>query len=184
MITIEQLAAIMPNSTRANRARFIQPLNDTMAEFEINTPNRMAAFLAQLAHESLSFRYMEEIASGGAYEHRADLGNLKPEALAAAHAHGSTTGRFYKGHGPIQITGYDNHLKCGIALGLDLVNNPKLLTQPVAGCRAAGWFWKSHDLNELADTRNFGRITRVINGGTNGAKERLAFYRTAGKVLA
>lgn len=183
-MNIEQLKEIMPSSTKRNRELFIKPLNDAMEEFEINTHNRMAAFLAQLAHESGSLQYMEELASGSAYEYRADLGNLKPEALAAAHAHGSTTGKFYKGYGPIQITGYDNYLKCGIALGIDLVNNPKLLTQPVHGCRSAAWFWKSHGLNELADLGRIKRISRIINGGTNGLSERIAFYETASKVLA
>jgi len=184
MITIEQLAAIMPKSTEHKRALFVEPLNAAMKEFEINTPKRQAAFLAQLAHESGQLRYMEEIASGRAYEHRKDLGNLEPDALKAAHAKGTTTGRFYKGHGPIQITGYYNHLKCGEKLGLDLVNYPMLLTQREHGCRAAGWFWKTHGLNELADKGQFGKISHIINGGYNGATERIAFYKAATNVLS
>lgn len=162
---------------------FIDPLNTAMAEFEINTPLRQSAFVAQLAHESGQFKYMEEIASGAAYDGRADLGNTRPQAILIAKEHGSTPGRWWKGHGPIQITGFDNHMACGIALNLDLMNYPTLIATPEGGCRAAGWFWKTHRLNELADAQDFLRITKRINGGTNGLDDRLKFYGRAKAVL-
>ena len=181
MITYADLLAIMPHGV--NLQQFVQPLNDAMDEFDINTPARQAAFLAQLAHESGSFRYMEELANGSAYEGRHDLGNDKPEAISAAAAHGTTPGRFYKGHGPIQITGYDNHRQCGEALGLDLVNSPVLLTLPEHGCRAAGWFWKTRGCNELADSGKFEAVTRRINGGLNGLTDRMAYWDRATEQL-
>jgi len=182
MITYAQLRAIMPTAP-AGLQRFVQPLNGAMAEFEINTKARQAAFLAQLAHESGSFRYMEEIASGSAYEGRRDLGNHEQEAIDAAAAHGTTPGRFYKGHGPLQITGYYNNRDAGMALDLDLINEPNLLTQPEHGCRAAAWFWKSRGLNEAADAGKFELITRRINGGLNGYEDRLAYWDRATEVL-
>lgn len=181
-IDYEQLREIMPHAP-PDLARFVEPLNLAMEEFEINTAVRQSPFLAQLAHESGSFRYMEELASGEAYETRHDLGNTKPEAIEAAARHGSTPGRFYKGHGPIQITGYYNHLRCGEALGLDLVNEPRLLTEPLHGCRAAGWYWYSRGCNDLADRGMFEAITRKINGGLNGLADRVAYYERARQAL-
>ena len=86
-------------------------------------------------------------------------------------------------HGLIQITGYYNHKKCGEALGIDLVRHPKLITEPEYAARSAAWFWKEHGLNELADRGDFSRITRRINGGTNGKAERERFYAAAKEVL-
>jgi putative chitinase len=182
-ISYDQLRAIMPHAP-PDLFRFVGPLNEAMAEFHINTKARQAAFLAQLGHESGSFRYMEEIASGASYEGRRDLGNHEQEAIDAAARHGTTPGRFYKGHGPIQVTGYYNHRDAGRKLGLDLVNEPTLLTDPVHGCRAAAWYWHSRGLNEAADAGKFELITRRINGGLNGLRDRMAYLDRATEVLA
>lgn len=183
MVTLEQLKKIMPNAGQRAQV-FLVPLNDAMDEFGIDTPARQAAFLAQLCHESGSLRYVSEIASGMAYNGRKDLGNTKPEAIAIAAQHGSTPGPWWKGHGLIQVTGYDNHLACGTALGLDLLNEPTLLEQPVHATRSAAWFWASRNLNDLADTGDFERITKRINGGLNGYDDRLAAYDRAKEALA
>lgn len=182
-ITQSELVTIMPYAAKRTPA-FVDPLNAAMEEFEINTFKRASAFLAQLAHESAELRYMEELADGSAYDHRADLGNTRPEAVEIAGSHGTTPGRWWKGHGPIQITGYDNHKACGEYLGLDLLNNPKLLTTPENGCRSSGWFWtKFKGLNVFADRAEFLTITKRINGGTNGWDSRLEYYNRALKVL-
>lgn len=184
-VTEDDLKTIMPNIGQ-KLSEFIQPLNDAMAEFEINTYPRIAMFLAQLAHESGEFRYMEELANGSAYDHRADLGNTDENAIRIASLHGSTPGRWWKGHGPIQITGYTNHMVCGNVLGLDLLNNPLLLTQPKDGCRSAAWFWKSRELNEMADhdtEEAFKTATRRINGGLTHYEERKEFWIRAQEAL-
>ena len=183
LITIEQLHSIMPNSTLANRQKFIDPLNIAMTEFEINTPLRIAAFLAQIAHESGSLYYTRELASGDAYEYRKDLGNLKSAALSIAHTHGSTTGKWFKGAGLIQLTGYDNFLACSKALNIDCLNKPRLLSEPEGAARSAAWFWNKHHLNELADECKFDQCTHTINGGFNGMASRDAFYAKAKEVL-
>lgn len=191
MITIDQLKKIIPYAG-PKAGVFLGPLNDAMAEFGIDTPARQAAFIAQVAHESGSLRYVSEIASGLAYNGRKDLGNTKPEAIAIAHQHGSTPGPWWKGHGLIQVTGYDNHLACGAALGLDLVHQPRLLEQPVNAARSAAWFWKENNLNKWADAGDFDGVSDVINrgrktqaiGDANGYKERLAFYQRARAILA
>lgn len=171
LLTANQLKHILPLAgTRADT--FCAPLNAAMAEFGISTPARQAAFIAQVAHESGQLRYVRELASGAAYEGRADLGNTQPG-----------DGVRFKGRGLLQLTGRANYRACGAALNLDLTSHPELLEQPVPACRSAGWFWKTRGLNELADAGDQVRITRRINGGTNGLAERLAYFDIARKVI-
>lgn len=164
MITGTQLQSIMPFA-KARIPAFIEPLNAAMHEFHINSPIRQAAFIAQIAHESGELRYVEEIASGIAYEYRKDLGNTQPG-----------DGMKFKGRGLIQITGRNNYHECGKALGVDLITNPELLETNDLACRSAAWFWASRGLNDLADKGDYIRICRRINGGLNGLKERQAYY--------
>lgn len=173
MITAAQLLRIMPFAGQRRVATFIAPLWAAMAEFGINTPARQASFLSQIGHESGQLQYVRELASGDAYEGRRDLGNTM-----------AGDGRRYRGRGLIQITGRANYAACGAALGLDLLATPELLEQPVSACRSAAWFWKRNGLNELADAGDQVRVTRRINGGTNGLAERLALFEVAKKVLA
>jgi predicted chitinase len=83
----------------------------------------------------------------------------------------------YKGHGPIQITGRANHMVCGQALKLDLVNYPRLICLPQNGTASACWFWNSRKLSKVADREWFRVITRIINGGYNGWHERERYYQ-------
>ena len=172
MLTATDLHIILPAATGANIDKFWQPLNDAMDEFSINSGVRQAAFLAQIGHESGSFRYVRELASGDAYEGRADLGNTEPG-----------DGVRFKGRGLIQITGRANYASCGAALGLDLLAGPEILEQPENACRSAGWFWSTHGCNELADSGNFQKLTRRINGGLNGLVEREAIWKRAKEQL-
>jgi putative chitinase len=176
MITLETLVTIMPYAAK-RAAAFIEPLNDTLREFDINTGKRAAAFLAQIAHESGELRYTRELASGEAY----DTGRLAAALGNTPAADGD--GQRYKGRGLIQITGRANYKRCGTALDLDLINDPALLEQPIAACRSAGWFWQSNGLNDLADRAEFRKITRRINGGYNGMEDRLKYYERAMKAL-
>jgi len=184
-----QLQTIMPAATRASL--FLGPLTAAMAEFSINTPLRRAAFLAQVGHESGQLAFMEELASGAAYDARADLGNTNPEVIRIAAAHASTPGRFWKGHGPIQITGYDNHVALMMALGIDCVEHPQVLCQPFEGCRGAGWFWGVNNINKWADQGDIDGVSDMVNrgrktaayGDANGFADRLAIYQRAIKVL-
>lgn len=173
-MTPSDLLRIMPYA-KPHIAAFFTPLCSAMDEFEVNTPARQAAFLAQVGHESGQLRYVRELATGAAYEGRVDLGNTE-----------SGDGTRFKGRGLIQITGRSNYLRCSMALFNDdrLIHFPELLEDPTNACRSAGWFWQSHGLNELADAGNFLRITKIINGGTNGFADRSALYVTAKEVLA
>lgn len=173
MISREELKKIMPYASAANIEKYFDPLVDAMREFQIDTPPRIAAFLAQVAHESGSLAYAKELASGEAYEGRADLGNTE-----------AGDGRRYRGRGLLQVTGRANYKACGEALGVDLIANPELLEQPVPACRSAGWFWTDFKkLNDYADRGDFLVITKRINGGTNGWKDRVAYYDRAKEVL-
>lgn len=190
-MTKAQLKHIMPHASKARIDMFCEVLNDAMEQFGLDTPLRQAAFLAQVAHESGSLRYVIELADGSAYDDRADLGNTTPEAILIAANHGSTPGKWWKGHGLIQITGYYNHKACGEALGLDLLNNPLALCTPQYAAESAAWFWNEHNLNQWADAGDFDGVSDVINrgrktakdGDANGYTDRLAAYARAQEVL-
>ena len=173
MININQLGAIFSHA--GDRIfTFFGPLNDACDEFNIDTPQRIAPFLAQIAHESCELKYLEEIASGEAYEGRADLGNAEPG-----------DGVRFKGRGLLQITGRFNYQACGAALGLDLIANPELLITPANAARSAGWFWRDFKkLNALADAGDFREITKRINGGFTGYADRLAYLEIAKEQFA
>lgn len=173
LFTLEQFQKALPYA--GHRARlYYTPMLDTLAEFKITTPRRIAHFLAQIAHESGSLRYTRELASGAAYEGRGDLGNTKPG-----------DGPRYKGRGLIQITGRANYAACSRALYGDarLIARPELLEDILPACRSAGWFWARAELNRLADGGDIRTITRRINGGYNGFAERITCYSTACKAL-
>jgi putative chitinase len=171
VITRLQLAEAM-DSSLARVNQWVEPLNNAMHRYEINTKPRIAAFLAQLGHESGRLFYVREIASGEAYEGRKDLGNTEPG-----------DGRRFRGRGLIQITGRRNYTLCGIALELDLLNHPELLEKPEHAAMSAAWFWWNHKLNELADAGDFKKITRRINGGYNGLADRIALHASSLKAL-
>ena len=171
-LTADILAQIMPYA-KAKAALYAPLLDAAMREFDINTPARQASFLSQVGHESGQLRYVRELASGAAYEGRKDLGNTQPG-----------DGERYRGRGLIQITGRANYTAAMMALDVDIVEHPELLETPILACRSAAWFWKSHGLNELADAGDQVKVTKRINGGTNGLAERLALFEVAKRVLA
>lgn len=131
----------------------------------LDNANRLAHFMAQLCHESGAFRYMEEIASGAAYEGRADLGNVHPG-----------DGKRYKGRGPIQLTGRANYRTFGRRIGIDLERHPEIAAVPSIGLHTALEYWQSRDLNKWADRDDIRTITRKINGGLNGFIDRQRYY--------
>lgn len=171
-MTAEILKKCMPSAFDANIQKFLKPLNEAMEKYEISTPRRQAAFLAQLAHESGSLRYVEEIASGEAYEGREDLGNTQ-----------LGDGKRFKGRGLIQITGRTNYQAVGEALGYDFISHPEDLEKPGAASFSAAWFWWSRHLNSVADIDGFERITRKINGGINGFEDRKKHWENCKKAL-
>lgn len=181
-ITLEILQKIEPNITANIRAnanfkgysieRLVGYINTYALEFDINTPLRWAHYLAQIMHESGGFRYSEEIASGKAYEGRKDLGNTQ-----------KGDGVKYKGRGLIQLTGRANYTKYKAYCGFDVVSQPELLARPIGAVRSSMWFWKQKALNYYADRDEFVKITKRINGGTNGLKQRETYLKRAKAAL-
>ena len=181
MLTDTQLSQIMRNASQRKRQLYLQPLNDAMAAYDINSLARTAAFIAQLAHESGEFNFMQELwgptAAQKRYEPPSDL----------ARRLGNTTqgdGFRFKGRGPIQITGRANYQTYGTLLGIDLIAEPERAASPDVAFKIAGLFWQRNGLNALADAGNFQAITQRINGGQNGAADRERFFTLAKTVLA
>ncbi len=180
-ITEQQLLRILPNA-RSKAGVFVSPINEAAKRWQINTAKRMAAFLAQVGHESGHLLYVREL-GGTAYLARYDTGKLAERLGNTPEADGD--GQFYRGRGLIQITGRANYMACSLALFNDtrLLAQPQLLEEPGWAVHSAGWFWKSKGLNALSDTGDFLRITRVINGGTSGLAERREIWERARQVL-
>lgn len=170
-ITRAQLIKVMPNAgSRADT--YLPIINGWSEHFRINTPLRMAHYLAQIAHESGELRYTKELASGKAYEGRKDLGNTQPG-----------DGVKYKGRGLIQITGRANYQKYANYCKFDVVSSPELLERPLGAVKSSMWYWNLHGLNRLADQDNLKAITKAINGGYNGLAEREKYLERAKEAL-
>lgn len=180
MLTENALRQIMPRIPPDKFEMYFLLLNRVMQDFQISTPLRESAFLAQVAHESGQLRFMEEIwgptQQQRRYEPPSDLatrlGNTQPG-----------DGKRYRGRGPIQLTGRANYQRYGSLLGVDMVNNPDLAATPQISFQIAGTYWRTNGLNELADVQDFITITRRINGGLNGLEDRQRYYAIAKGVL-
>ena len=160
-------------------------LNEAMSLYGINTKKRIAAFLAQVGHESGRLKYTSEIwgptATQRRYEGRKDLGNIYPG-----------DGSRFRGHGLIQTTGRFNHRRVTQrlrarfpALGVpDFEAEPTKLTLPRWAALSAADYWDMIDGNQMADTDQFTLLTRRINGGTNGLADRRSLWASMRKVMA
>ncbi|WP_116894560.1 glycoside hydrolase family 19 protein [Pseudomonas savastanoi] len=179
-ITVQQLLQILPNASSRAAGVFVPVLNVAMSKYAIVTKLRIAAFLAQVGHESGQLRYVRELGSD-AYLEKYDTGRLAERLGNTSEDDGD--GQLYRGRGLIQITGRDNYAACAEALGLDLLEHPELLELPEHAAMSAAWFWHRAGLNTFADKSDFLTITKRINGGTNGLADRQALYERALKVL-
>lgn len=200
-ITQQQLLQILPNA-RFVAGVFVPVLNEAMARYQIVTRVRVAAFIAQVGHESAQLNQLTENLDYSAEALQRCWPNRFNGALAAAVAHRpesianiayasrmgnraaeSGDGWRYRGRGLIQVTGKASYRECGSALGLNLLEHPEWLEQPANAAMSAGWFWSSNRLNTQADLGDIKTITLCVNGGLNGYDERLALYGKALKVL-
>lgn len=182
MLTLSQLAACT-GAPEQRAARFADWLNKAMAAYAIDTAPRMAAFLAQVGHESTSLLHTSELwgptPQQRTYEGRADLGNAQ-----------KGDGFLFRGHGLIQTTGRANHAAARDRLRVrfgtrvpDFERLPEQLCIPEWAAFSAADFWDMKKLNDLADKGDFITITRRINGGLNGLADRQARYAAAKKAL-
>ncbi|MBB2918114.1 glycoside hydrolase family 19 protein [Cupriavidus alkaliphilus] len=182
-------------------------------EFGILLPHRVAAWIAQVGHESKGFSTLAESFDYSVPGLVATFRTRMPAKLASSlgrqpgeravpsdrqqriasivyagrYGNGdaaSGDGWRYRGHGLKQITFADNHRDCGFALGVDLVARPELLaTDDRLAARSAAWFWYAHGCNQLIDAGDFVGLTRRINGGVNGLEDRQARWDRAKQVL-
>jgi putative chitinase len=171
--TKEKLGVVMPRALPEKIDLLYDPLARAMNKYGINTGLRAAHFIAQVGHETASFLYMEEIASGAAYEGRTDLGNTQPG-----------DGKLFKGRGLIQLTGRTNYTAYSKDCGVDYVKNPTAVcSDPFVCVDVAGWYWNKRKINELADKDDVKAVTKAVNGGYNGLDDRMDYLSRAKAVL-
>lgn len=209
-MTQDDLLAIMPYA-KPRIAAFFTPIVDAMAEFEINTPARQAAFLAQLAHETgqlasvsenLNYsvnalmrtwpkRFPNEVAAAKVAKQPEAIANLVYANRMGNGGPETGDGWRHRGAGGFQLTGKENQQKCADYFGIAIDKIGDWLRSPEGACRSAGWFWRRANCNELADSGDFDAISDAINIGRHteaegdaiGYKERFSFFATANRVL-
>ena len=167
----DSMMAIMAMGHAPTIKGYTQIFNSKLPVYEISSPLRVAHFLAQVGHESLSLIYTEELASGEAYEGRKDLGNIK-----------KGDGVRFKGRGLIQLTGRANYSDYGNHACLDLLkkgNEQLIAITPQYALDVALWFWKNRKLNTYADKDDIRAIPRRVNGGYNGLEDRKEYLKRA-----
>jgi putative chitinase len=179
--------------------QWVDPLNQTFARFNINSPVQQAAFIGQCGHECGNFRVLEENLNYRA----ATLMRLWPkrfptQEIANEYAgqpkriankvyadrmgnrnEASGDGYRFRGRGCIQLTGATNYFNAGKALGVDFWADPDLVATPQYAALTAGWFWSTHRCNEAAQAQDWTKLTKIINGGTFGLDERIAHTKQA-----
>ena len=203
-ITIEQLAEALPAVKDENIELFYEPLVAAMEEFGIDSPARMAGFLAQCAHESANFSAVRENlnysadglnkvfpkyfrnAGRNAQEYHRQPEKIANVVYANRMGNGdemSGDGWRFRGRGLIQLTGRNNYTLCGNDLEVDLTEEPEYLETPEGAARSAAWFWWKNNLNAFADKNDIVGMTKRINGGTIGLEDRKKHYFHALEVL-
>lgn len=196
-------------STQLRAAQWVSPIQSACDHFGINTPQRIAAFLANVGVESARLTAVVEDLSYSAegllstFPSHFDAADAQayayhPQRIASrayANRNGngdeaSGDGWTYRGRALLEITGRRNYQLCGLGIGADLISHPELLEQMPDAALAAAWWWSTHGLNALADAGNFLGTAKTINlgsataHGTPGSySQRLALYGAAKKAL-
>jgi putative chitinase len=184
-------------------AEWADPLNETFARFNISTPIQQGAFIGQCGHECGNFRVLKENLNYRA----ATLMKLWPKRFPTLEianqyagqpskiankvycdrmgnrSEASGDGARFIGRGCIQLTGSSNYYNAGKALGVDFWADPDLVATPKYAALTAGWFWSTHKCNEAAQAQEWGRLTKIINGGTIGLQDRIKHTLEAIQVL-
>jgi predicted chitinase len=181
-VTEDVLKRIMPNLSAEEIKLYLTPMQKAMQEFDINTPLRQAAFLAQIAFESAQLKYLEEKWDPKTFTFQQRYEPPGPLADKLGNTQ-QGDGRRFRGRGAIQITGRSNYQTFGDVFKVDLVGNPDLALEPELTFRIAAGYWKAYGLNELADEEDVRRITKLINGGNVGLDRRKKYYEVAKKIL-
>ena len=202
--TVEQVRELVPKAIGGPDAWY-DALAEALPQYDINTVERVAAFIAQCAHESGGFSVLEENLNYKAatlsklWPQRFPAGVAeqyagKPEMIANKTYGGrmgngpeeSGEGYKFRGRGILQLTGKDNYKACSQTLFQDntLLDDPDLLLDPYYAIHSACWFWNKNKLNQFADAGDLTTLTKRINGGTIGLEDRIHHYNHAVEVLA
>lgn len=201
--TVEKLHDIIPKVK--NVEEWYDSMCESLPQYGINDIARVAAFIAQCAHESGGFTMLQENLN---YSAKGLVGTFKkyfpdeavakpyerkPEKIANkvyANRMGngdeaSGEGWKFRGRGLIQLTGKSNYTKCSQAFfdDLTLLDQPEILIQPYYALNSACWFWNANKLNDLADAQDIKMMTKKINGGFIGLEDRIHHYNHAVDVL-
>ena len=182
--------------------KWLDPLNETFAKYDISTPKRQACFIGQCMHESGGFKILQEnlnysatalmrtwpsrfpdLDTADKYAHNPQMiaskvylgrmGNVTPEDAGK-----------YIGRGLIQLTGKENYENCGVGIGVDLLGHPDWLATPKYAALSAGWFFNKKSINQLSDVMDIETMTKRINGGTIGLDDRKAKINMALNALS
>jgi len=200
VITLENILDLFPRCK--NAADFVSPLNDACQQYGITTKARLAAFIAQVGHESAGLTALRENLNYSAVALRVVFPKYFTSAVAANYERkperianrvyanrmgngdeASGDGWRYRGAGLIQLTGRDNHEAFAEAIGKPLAEVSDYLATAAGGSLSAAWFWSRHGCNELADANRFTDITHAINGGLNGIDARTMLWTRCRTVL-
>ena len=186
LLTLEKLSKL------GIEDKWLQPLNDAFAKYDISTPKRQACFLGQAMHESGNFKNLEENLNYSALGlmktwpsrfpdlDTADKYAHNPEKIANKVYAGRMgnieegDGYAFRGRGIFQLTGRENYANFGHNAAVDVLSNPDLLSTPEYATLSAGWYWNKRSLNQYADVMDVESITKRINGGTIGLDNRKA----------
>jgi putative chitinase len=181
--------------------KWLGPLEEAFAKYDISTPQRQSCFIGQCAHESGNFKTLQENLNYSAEglmktwpsrfptKEVADQYARQPAKIAGKVYNGrlgntsEEEAAKYLGRGLIQLTGKENYEHCGSSLGVDLLSNPDWLLDPKYAALSAGWFWNKKGLNSLADASDLETMTKRINGGLIGLDDRKAKIAKALSVL-
>jgi putative chitinase len=190
-----------------NPGEWVEPLRDACTRFGIVTRLRLAAFIAQVGHESGDFRRLSEILDYSVdglmrtwparfppwlAQRCGRTATRKADEYAIAEA--AYSGRMgncvpgdgfrYRGAGLLQITGFEGHDAVAHAFDLATEEVGSWLRTRAGAAMSAAWWWREHGLNELADSEAIRPISRKINGGENGLEDRVARYLRARRAFA
>ena len=210
LVNEQTIARALPRCTRA--LDWANALNPALEKYSINTVARISSFIAQTGYESGQYnqlvenlnyssaqrlmkiwpkRFPNSVSTDTYVSSPQRLGNFVYSNRLGNGAPNSGDGYRYRGRGILQLTGRSNYNEASKELGVDLVSNPDLLTEPKHAAMSAAWFWSTRGLNALADDKtsdddleDFAEITRRINGGTVGLQARLALFKDVESTFA
>lgn len=202
--TVEHVRELIPNALGGPDSWY-EALVEALPQYDINTVERVAAFIAQCAHESGGFSVLEEnlrykaatltklwpqrFPPGVAEQYAGQPEKIANKTYGGRMGNGpeeSGEGFKYRGRGILQLTGKDNYKACSQTLFQDntLLDDPDLLLDPYYAVHSACWFWNKNKLNQFADAGDLTTLTKRINGGTIGLEDRIHHYNHAVEVLA